>query len=78
MRWLRFVMDYPYMENISILRYILVFHIYMRPAVRLTSLMHQPVFYIYTHDSIFVGEDGPAHQPIGILESMRLILDFGF
>lgn len=51
----------------------LVFHDYMRPAVRLTSLMHQPVFYIYTHDSIFVGEDGPTHQPIEHLESMRLI-----
>ena len=51
----------------------LVFHDYMRPAVRLTSLMHQPVYYIYTHDSIFVGEDGPTHQPIEHLEAMRLI-----
>ena len=51
----------------------LVFHDYMRPAVRLSALMHQPVFYIYTHDSIWVGEDGPTHQPIEQIESMRLI-----
>ena len=51
----------------------LVFHDYMRPAVRLSALMHQPVFYIYTHDSIWVGEDGPTHQPIEHVESMRLI-----
>ena len=51
----------------------LVFHDYMRPAVRLASIMHQPVIFIYTHDSIYVGEDGPTHQPIEQLESMRLI-----
>jgi transketolase len=51
----------------------LVFHDYMRPSVRLASLMHQPVKFIYTHDSIFVGEDGPTHQPIEQVESMRLI-----
>ena len=51
----------------------LVFHDYMRPSVRLSALMHQPVNYIYTHDSIFVGEDGPTHQPIEQIESMRLI-----
>ena len=51
----------------------LVFHDYMRPSVRLSALMHQPVLYIYTHDSIFVGEDGPTHQPIEHVESMRLI-----
>jgi transketolase len=51
----------------------LVFHDYMRPAVRLTSLMQQRVIYIYTHDSVFVGEDGPTHQPIEQLMAMRLI-----
>lgn len=51
----------------------LVFHDYMRPSVRLSALMHLPVVYVYTHDSIFVGEDGPTHQPIEHLESMRLI-----
>lgn len=51
----------------------LVFHDYMRPSVRLSALMHLPVIYVYTHDSIFVGEDGPTHQPIEHLASMRLI-----
>ncbi len=51
----------------------LVFHDYMRPSVRLSAIMHQPLLYIYTHDSIFVGEDGPTHQPIEHIESMRLI-----
>ena len=51
----------------------LVFHDYMRPSVRLSAIMHQPVNYIYTHDSIFVGEDGPTHQPVEQIESMRLI-----
>ena len=49
----------------------LVFHDYMRPAVRLAALMKQPVTYLYTHDSIHVGEDGPTHQPIEHLMSMR-------
>jgi transketolase len=49
----------------------LVFHDYMRPAVRLAALMHLPVIYIYTHDSVFVGEDGPTHQPIEHLMAMR-------
>ena len=51
----------------------LVFSDYMRPAVRLSALMNQPVIYIFTHDSIFVGEDGPTHQPIEHTESLRLI-----
>lgn len=51
----------------------LVFHDYHRPSVRLSSLMHQPVIYVYTHDSIWVGEDGPTHQPIEHLQAMRLI-----
>ncbi len=51
----------------------LVFHDYMRPAVRLSSLMNQQVVYIYTHDSIYLGEDGPTHQPVEHLMAMRLI-----
>ncbi len=51
----------------------LIFHDYMRPAVRLAALMHQPVVYVYTHDSVWVGEDGPTHQPIETLQAIRLI-----
>jgi transketolase len=51
----------------------LIFSDYMRPSIRLSSLMKQQVIYIYTHDSIFVGEDGPTHQPIEQLSSLRLI-----
>lgn len=45
---------------------------YMRPSVRLAALSHLPALYIYTHDSIFLGEDGPTHQPIEHLGMMRL------
>lgn len=51
----------------------LVFSDYLRPAIRLSALMHLPVFYIFTHDSIEVGEDGPTHQPIEQLASLRAI-----
>ena len=51
----------------------MVFHDYMRPSVRLAALMHRQVIYVYTHDSIFVGEDGPTHQPIEQLMAMRTI-----
>lgn len=51
----------------------LIFHDYHRPSFRLSALMHQPVIYVYTHDSIWVGEDGPTHQPIETLQSIRLI-----
>ncbi len=51
----------------------LVFTDYMRPAMRLAALMKQPVIYIMTHDSIFLGEDGPTHQPIEQLAAMRAI-----
>jgi transketolase len=49
----------------------LVFHDYMRPSVRLSCLMKQRVIYIYTHDSVFLGEDGPTHQPVETLLAMR-------
>ncbi|MCF7914843.1 MAG: transketolase [Spirochaetaceae bacterium] len=51
----------------------LVFSDYMRPAVRLAALMKLPVVFIYTHDSIYIGEDGPTHQPIEQLASLRTI-----
>jgi transketolase len=51
----------------------LVFSDYMRPAVRLAALMGLPVVYVFTHDSIFVGEDGPTHQPIEQLAALRAI-----
>jgi len=51
----------------------LIFCDYMRPSVRLAGLMKQPVTYIWTHDSIGVGEDGPTHQPIEQVMSLRMI-----
>jgi transketolase len=51
----------------------LVFSDYLRPALRLSALMGQPVIYVFTHDSIYVGEDGPTHQPIEHVESLRII-----
>jgi len=51
----------------------LIFSDYMRPAIRLAALMRQPVVYVFTHDSIFLGEDGPTHQPIDQLASLRAI-----
>ena len=51
----------------------LVFSDYMRPAVRLAALMKLPVTYVWTHDSIGLGEDGPTHQPIEHLASLRVI-----
>ena len=54
----------------------LIFSDYMRPAVRLASIMQQHVIYVYTHDSIGLGEDGPTHQPIEQLSTLRAIPDF--
>ncbi|MEU4966447.1 transketolase [Streptomyces smyrnaeus] len=51
----------------------LVFSDYMRPAVRLAALMKAPVTYVWTHDSIGLGEDGPTHQPIEHLSALRAI-----
>lgn len=50
-----------------------VFTDYMRPAIRLSSIMHQPVLYVLTHDSIGLGEDGPTHQPVEHLAACRAI-----
>ena len=51
----------------------LVFADYMRPAIRLAALMKQPVKYVFTHDSIAVGEDGPTHQPVEHVAGLRSI-----
>jgi transketolase len=51
----------------------LIFSDYMRPAVRLAALMNIPSIYVWTHDSVALGEDGPTHQPIEQLTSLRAI-----
>ena len=50
-----------------------VFSDYMRPPIRLAALMRQPVIYVFTHDSFYVGEDGPTHQPVEHIEALRII-----
>jgi len=54
----------------------LVFSDYLKPAIRLSALMNLPVTYIFTHDSINIGQDGPTHQPIEQLASLRAIPNF--
>jgi transketolase len=54
----------------------LIFSDYMRPSIRLAALMELPVFHIFTHDSIGLGEDGPTHQPIEQLVALRAIPNF--
>jgi transketolase len=51
----------------------LIFSDYMRPPIRLAALMRQQVIYVFTHDSVFLGEDGPTHQPIEQLAGLRLV-----
>jgi len=51
----------------------LIFSDYMRPAIRLAAIMELPVLYVFTHDSVGLGEDGPTHQPIEQLASLRAI-----
>jgi len=51
----------------------LIFSDYMRPAVRLSALSHYPSIWVYTHDSIGLGEDGPTHQPVEHLAALRAI-----
>jgi transketolase len=51
----------------------LIFSDYMRPPIRLAALMEQRVIYVYTHDSIGLGEDGPTHQPVEQLSALRAI-----
>lgn len=54
----------------------LVFADYSRPAMRLAALTKLPVVYIYTHDSVGVGEDGPTHQPVETISGLRVIPNF--
>ncbi|CCU78889.1 Transketolase [Halanaerobium saccharolyticum subsp. saccharolyticum DSM 6643] len=51
----------------------LTFSDYMRPSLRMAAMMDLPVIYVFTHDSIHVGQDGPTHQPVEQLESLRMI-----
>jgi transketolase len=51
----------------------LTFSDYMRPAIRLAALMHAQVVYVFTHDSVGLGEDGPTHQPVEHVMALRLI-----
>ncbi len=51
----------------------LVFSDYMRPPVRMSALMGAPVIYVWTHDSVWIGEDGPTHQPVEHLVALRAI-----
>lgn len=51
----------------------LIFSEYMRPPIRLAALMEQPTIYVFTHDSVGLGEDGPTHQPVEQLPSLRSI-----
>ncbi len=52
-----------------------VFSDYCRPAIRLAAIMRLPVIYVFTHDSFYVGEDGPTHEPVEHLAALRIIPD---
>ena len=54
----------------------MIFSDYMRPAIRLAALMGVRSIFVFTHDSIFVGEDGPTHQPVEQLDSLRAVPNF--
>jgi transketolase len=51
----------------------MVFSDYMRPSIRLAAISKLPVIYVFTHDSVFVGEDGPTHEPVEHLAALRVI-----
>ena len=53
-----------------------VFADYMRPSVRISALTNLPIFHIWTHDSVAVGEDGPTHQPVETVSGLRVIPNF--
>lgn len=53
----------------------LIFSDYMRPSIRLAALQKAPTLFVFTHDSIFVGEDGPTHQPVEQIDSLRVMPD---
>jgi len=50
-----------------------VFSDYLKPAIRMSAIMKQPVIYVFTHDSVAVGEDGPTHEPVEQLAALRAI-----
>ena len=54
----------------------LAFSDYLKPAIRMSALMNLPVTYIFTHDSVYVGEDGPTHEPVEQLTMLRTIPNF--
>ena len=54
----------------------LVFADYCRPALRIAALSHLPVIYVFTHDSVAVGEDGPTHEPVETIPGLRVIPNF--
>jgi transketolase len=56
----------------------LVFSDYMRPAIRLAALSHLQAIFVFTHDSVYLGEDGPTHQPIEHYGALRLIPNLDF
>src|SRR5213078_1134473 len=56
----------------------LIFSDYMRPAVRLSALMHLPVVWAWSHDSVGLGEDGPTHQPVETYAALRAIPNLWF
>src|SRR5207247_9214100 len=51
----------------------LIFSDYMRPPIRLAALMEIPAIFVFTHDSVFLGEDGPTHQPVEQIQALRMI-----
>jgi transketolase len=51
----------------------LIFYDYLRPSFRLSAIMHQPVTYVFTHDSVWLGEDGPTHQPVETMQTIRMV-----
>ncbi|MBB83418.1 MAG: transketolase [Deltaproteobacteria bacterium] len=53
----------------------MIFSDYMRPSIRLAALQKTPTLFVFTHDSIFVGEDGPTHQPVEQVDSLRVMPD---
>ena len=53
----------------------MIFSDYMRPSIRLAALQKAPTLFVFTHDSIFVGEDGPTHQPVEQVDSLRVMPD---
>lgn len=54
----------------------LSFSDYLKPAIRMSALMNLPVTYIFTHDSVYVGQDGPTHEPVEQLSMLRTIPNF--